>query len=202
MGFNMLTQEKIESLLRNAPEHLKYKERITALDFETPNRYSDRACSIGLTVIEREKITESVEFLINPEEDFDWQCIRVHGINPEDVEDAPTFDVLWPEIEDYFTADLVIAHNAPFDLLVLKRLFKAYGIEHDPVMCADTVTISRNVYGSLMPNHKLGTLCRELGIELDAHHAGSDSYGCAALYLRMLARDGDLSRFERQYSFD
>ena len=41
----------------------------------------------------------------------------------------------------------------------------------------------------------------ELGIPLDAHQAGSDSFGCAELYLRMQETAGNLDSFDRVYSF-
>lgn len=201
MSFNMLTREKLDALIAGAPEELRYKGRIVAFDVETPNRFADRLCSIGLTVIEKERVTESMEYLVDPECDFEPLCINIHGITPDDVKGSPLFPEIWSVIEPLFYDGLVIAHNAGFDLSVLKHLFLHYGIDAEPVRYADTLQISRRVYGKLMPNHKLGTLCRELGIELDAHHAGSDSFGCAELYLRMLAREGDLSSFEKTYSF-
>lgn len=200
--FNLITQEKLNELMRSAPEELRYANPITAFDVETPNVRADRLCSIGLTLVEQEKITDSFEYLVYPDTYFDDLCVGVHGITPERVEEEPEFPAIWDRIRPFFEDRLILAHNACFDLNVLKRLFQHYGIEQAPVRYADTVQISRAVYGKLMPNHKLGTLCRELGIDLDAHHAGSDSYGCAALYLRMLAREGDLKRFEKVFRFD
>ena len=199
MAFNMLTKEKLERLLAGAPKELAYKGKITAFDFETPNRNADRACSIGVTVIERERITGSFEYLMDPETYFDDICISVHGITPADVEGAPCFPEVWEKIRYHFETGLVIAHNAGFDLRVLRQLCIHYGIACPDLRYADTLAISRAVLGRTVPNHKLGTLCGCFGIELDAHHAGSDSYGCAALYLRMLEKAGDLDRFEKIY---
>ena len=61
--------------------------------------------------------------------------------------------------------------------------------------------IARNLLGKNVPNHKLGTLCDWMGIPLNAHHAGSDSLGCAEIYLNMLEEYGPLDRFEKTFSF-
>ncbi len=198
-SFNLLTKEKLDEMLASGPAELAYREKVTAFDFETPNRNADRACSIGVTLIEREKITDSFEILIDPETWFDSLCVSIHGITPEAVEGAPLFPEVWERIRSHFEDSLVIAHNAGFDLRVLKQLFIHYGISCPDLRYADTLRISRAVFQRDVPDHKLGTLCRCCGIDLDAHHAGSDSYGCAALYLLMQQKKGDLSMFERIY---
>ncbi len=202
MELHLLTKEKLESLVASGPPELAYKEGITAFDFETPNREADRACSIGVTLIDSERVSESFEILIDPETYFDTLCVGIHGITPARVKGAPTFPEVWDRIRSLFTDRLVIAHNAGFDLRVLKKLLLHYGLDCPPVRYADTLQISRAVYGKRIPNHRLGTLCGKLGIELDAHHAGSDSLGCAEIYLKMLARAGDLSRFEKVYDME
>ena len=48
-------------------------------------------------------------------------------------------------------------------------------------------------------NHKLNTMCNLLGIELDHHHAGSDSRACGKILLRCLEEGIDAKRFIRVY---
>lgn len=201
----LITMEKLRQLAEQVPAHLRRREprRILAFDVETPNNRSSAICSIGLTALLDDEVQYTKEFLMDPEAEFDWRCIRVHGIRAQDVEGKPNFRALWPQIEPEFSAaELVIAHNAPFDLGMLKRVLARYDLWMPPVRFADTVVMSRRIFGDSMPNHKLGTLCSCLGIDLDAHHAGSDSYGCAEVYARLLRRAGDLTAFEQVYSFD
>ena len=199
-----ITEEKLKELLAGAPEHLRPvpPRRMVAFDVETPNSRCDRICSAGLTVIENNRVVESTEIRINPETEFDWRCIKVHGIRPSDVKDEPAFPEVWDRIRGIMESSVILAHNAMFDLGVLRKLLDHYELEFHPVRYADTLRISRAVYGKLMPNHKLGTLCQELGIPLSAHQAGSDSFGCAELYLRMQEAAGSLTQFDRTYSFD
>ncbi|AEV94867.1 3'-5' exonuclease [Pediococcus claussenii] len=156
-----------------------------AMDFETaaPNR--DSACSIALTIIQNNQITDELYSLINPEVEFNWRNIQVHGIHEEDVVDAPTFPELWPYISEFFTPDqIVVAHNASFDNSVLKKTLERYQIGRLPYLSIDTLKTSKQFY-PFLPNHKLNTLCSSLGIELDHHHnALDDSKACANILLK------------------
>ncbi len=199
-----IDEEKLKQLREHAPEHLKLPviERAVAFDVETPNGKSERMCSIGITRIENNRITGSVEYRINPEQDFDWFCVQIHGITQEEAEMEPVFPEVWPMIREDLENGLVLAHNARFDLNVLKKTLKAYDLNWHPVRFADTVEIARSLLGRTVMNHKLGTLCDYYSIPLDAHQAGSDSFGCAAVYLNLLEEYGPLNRFERDFSFE
>ena len=54
-----IDEQKLNELKEMAPEHLRIPkiERAVAFDVETPNGKSERMCSIGMTVIENNKIT-------------------------------------------------------------------------------------------------------------------------------------------------
>ena len=46
------------------------------------------------------------------------------------TEDAPRFDVLWPELEPFFKNYIVIAHNASFDMGVIRHTLDHFGISY------------------------------------------------------------------------
>ena len=50
-----------------------------------------------------------------------------------------------------------------------------------------------------LPNHRLNTLCDYLALELDHHHAGSDSRACGEVLLRCLNNGGKIAPFIRTY---
>ena len=199
-----IDEEKLKELRAMTPDHLKAPsiDRAVAFDVETPNGKAERMCSIGITVIENAKVKRSLEYRINPEQDFDWFCVKVHGITQEEAECEPAFPEVWSKIREELDKGLILAHNARFDLNVLKRTLKAYDLDFHDVKFADTVEIARALLRKTVPNHKLGTLCECMGIPLDAHHAGSDSYGCAEIYLRLMETYGSLERFERTFCFE
>ena len=104
-------------------------ERLIAFDVETPNAYNDRMSSIGIAVIEEGKIVHTFSSLIDPETHFDAFNIALTGITPEMTEDAPTFAELWSDVGALMQSGVLAAHNAAFDMRVLSRCMRNYGID-------------------------------------------------------------------------
>ena len=174
--------------------------KIIAFDVETPNYHNDRICSIGISIIENGVVVDTKTFLVNPECEFDRKNIEIHGIRPEDVKDAPTFNVVWNDVGALFRNNLIAAHNATFDLCVLKKTLAAYGIEETLVYFVCTLKITQTVLTEV-ENHRLPTLCDYYGISLSHHDAGSDSYACAEMLCKLMASGIDLNDFMASYSF-
>lgn len=174
--------------------------RIIAFDVETPNRYGNSICSIGITVSEPGREPVSRQYLVNPEADFEYINTRIHGIYPEDVEFSPTFPEIWQVIGPIMNSGILAAHNAAFDLRVLRGLFARYGIAQQPLPYICTCQTSRKILKN-MPNHKLNTICADLGIPLCHHDAGSDSRACAEILRRFMASGICLDPYLRLYDF-
>lgn len=155
-----------------------------SMDFETANYQPYSACSLALVMVEKNKIVDEYYSLINPQTDFFYRNIQIHGIRPKDVADAPLFPEVWQEIQHYFQDNrLVIAHNASFDNGVLASCLEHYGIQQPHYLSLCTVRTSRKLFPE-MPNHKLNTVCQELGISLEHHHdALEDSRACAEILM-------------------
>lgn len=111
-------------------EYIEVKDmNFVAMDFETANAKRASACSIALAIVRDNQVAHEFYSLINPEMEFSWRNINVHGIHEKDVVDAPTFPEVWDHIAPLFTANkLVIAHNAAFDNSVLKRTLERYDV--------------------------------------------------------------------------
>lgn len=176
--------------------------RYIAFDVETPNYANDRMSAIGITVVEAGEIAGEYYTLVNPEQRFDRFNIALTGITPEMVADKPTFPELWREIGPLMDSGLLIAHNAPFDMSVLAKCLRDYGIcWHPTVRYACTCQMSRRLLPQL-PNYKLNTLSDYLGLELDHHHAGSDSLACGEILLHHLRGGASVAPFVRTYDME
>lgn len=164
----------------------------TAIDVETPNRYSRSICSIGLVHIGEASEPVRLHYLVNPEDDFDGINISIHGIRPEDVENEPTLEAIWPEIEPYFSNGLLLAHNALFDLPVMRRALERHGIYAEGWRYLCTLEKARrHIPKYAFGSHRLDALCEGLGIALDCHHnALCDALACANLYEYLRAHYG------------
>lgn len=174
--------------------------RFVAFDVETPNYANDRMSAIGITVIEDGVLTDSFYSLINPETHFDAFNTRLTGISARTVQNAPTFPQIWEQIAPIMSSGLLTAHNAVFDLGVLKRCLAAYGMDWKPyVRYVCTVQMGRRLLPGM--RHNLDVLCGYYGIALDHHHAESDSRACAEILLRYLDAGADIRQFIRTWSF-
>jgi len=167
--------------------------RLTILDFETANDHPASACSIGFVVFEEGVIIHEAIHLIKPDKAhayFSPHNIEIHGIEPEMVLEAPSFEELWPELVPWFRDTILVAHHAPFDMGVLNALIQQYGISKPLVTYLDTVEIARKMWPYL-PNHKLNTVCAFLEIPLDHHEALSDARGSALILMNAMAQSDD-----------
>ena len=175
--------------------------RFIAFDVETPNHLSNRMSAIGITVIEDGTIKDEFYSLVNPETYFEYFNTRLTGISEETVKDAPTFPELWPEIEPLMSGGLLVAHNAVFDMGVLKKCLQYYEIDWKPyVRYICTVQMGRRILPGM--SHKLDVLCDYYGIELDHHQAASDSRACAKILLRYLEQGADIRKSIRTCSLN
>ncbi len=170
--------------------------RFIAFDVETPNRRSDRMSAVGITVIEDGIIEDGYYSLVNPETHFDYFNTQITGISEETVRNAPVFPEVWTQIEPLMSSGLLVAHNAVFDMGVLKKCLYDYGIEWKPyVRYICTVQMGRRILPGM--SHKLNALCEYYGICLDHHKADSDSRACADILLRYLDGGADIKQFIR-----
>ncbi|GGN98372.1 exonuclease domain-containing protein [Saccharibacillus kuerlensis] len=155
-----------------------------AIDFETANAKRASVCAVGLVDVRDGQIVDEYYTLVNPHDDFDRFCIAVHGITPDQVENSPSFTDIWPELRSRIENRILVAHNASFDMSVLRRSAEEHGLElpHIQYMCS--CLMSRKIWPG-MPNHKLNTVARELNLGAFKHHdAIEDARTAAKIFLR------------------
>ena len=156
--------------------------RYVAIDFETANNQPTSACSVGLAKMEQGSLVDSFYSLIRPPSSyFSPMNISIHGIRPEDVTDAPEFDRIWPEILLFIGDDFLIAHNAPFDVGILRAMLTHYELPIPPLRYTCTVRISRKIWPQFSSHH-LTDLSRRFGFDYRAHHALDDAVNCALVF--------------------
>lgn len=155
-----------------------------AIDFETANYPRASACAVALVRVREGAVEDTLFSLIKPPPEMPIlrTFTAIHGIRQEDVVNAPTFAELWPRLLAFIDVDFLVAHNAPFDRGVLASCLRYYGIEREPPRFECTVAASRRAWPTLA-NHRLDTVSRYLGIELDHHQALSDAIACARIYV-------------------
>jgi DNA polymerase-3 subunit epsilon len=154
------------------------------IDFETATAQRDSPCEIGLTFVQDGQIIETKSWLIKPKYNkFDYFNMLIHGIRPEHVADKPEFNELWTEIKPLIENKFLIAHNAGFDISVLRRTLEAYHLPFPTINYSCSYIFSKKVWQGL-PAYDLKTLCKVNNIEFNHHRAGEDSKATAELSLK------------------
>ena len=156
-----------------------------SIDFETANEYRDSACQLGITTVQNEAIKYVKSWIINPEQSFSTYNTSIHGIDETMVQGQPTFKELWPEILPYFgneeMGNIIVAHNATFDINVLLCMLERYNIVPLDGIFLCTLAIARRTW--VQPSYSLSSLCNAFNIIPGKHDAGEDSRACAELLL-------------------
>lgn len=143
----------------------------TAIDFETANSYRGSPCSVGLVRVRGGQIVDSRHWLIRPPEGADWfdsWNTAIHGITGDMVADAPRWRDILPAIVSFIGDDVVVAHNAGFDLGVIRYACALDNIEWPDLQFLCTLVMARRAMP--LPTYRLPFLAETMGITFNDHH--------------------------------
>lgn len=161
----------------------------TGIDFETANPKRASACAVGLVRIRDGRVAHEMTTLIQPPAGFrEFSAInmQVHGITPAMVVSAPP----WREVADLITryvgADLLVAHNAPVEISVLRQACAASNIPVPRLDFLCTLDLARRACD--LPSRRLPDVAAEFGVRLGRHHDPLADARCAAEVAVAMAR--------------
>ena len=87
-----------------------------AIDFETANGCRSSVCSVGVVVVRGGEIVDTFYSLIQPEPNYyAWFCQRVHGLGPEDTDNAEVFPYVWEKIAPRIEGSYSVGNNICVD---------------------------------------------------------------------------------------
>lgn len=167
-----------------------------AIDFETANHRANSACQLAAVVVQGSQIVAERSWLIRPPSNqFSRFNIAVHGIRPADVAHAPTMAGIWPEFQELIRNQILVAHNARFDVSVLLSSLGEYSIGCPDFEFHCTRVLARAAWPG-RPRYGLKPLGVWLGLNFKHHDALEDARVCAKIALRVEATYGEPSAFE------
>ena len=158
-----------------------------AFDFETANSRSDSACQLAAVSVRSGQIVAERCWTIRPPRlYFSPRNISIHGIRPEQVVDAATMEQLWPELLEFVDGQLLVAHNACFDIGVLVASLAAFDVACPHIEFSCTRAIARRAWPG-RSGYGLKPLGNWLGVDFRHHDALEDSRCCARIALAAAA---------------
>ena len=155
------------------------------LDFETANSSRTSAYALGMAEVTNGEITKTWDYLFDPEEPFDYFNMKLHGVTPDIVNGKPIFIEVWSELKEIISDKIVIAHNASFDISVLRHVLDKYNLEYPSFKYSCTRILSKKTWADLV-NYRLDTVAANLNIEFKHHQECEDAIATAKIFNEIL----------------
>lgn len=156
-----------------------------AIDFEMACYSKLSPCSIGVAVFDHGSLTESRTWLLKPADPGKFSFSHLHGITWDHVKNQATIKDIWYELRGLLHNRFIVAHNANFDLPILKENLEHYGIEYPNYYFGCTKNLAMRNFSHLK-DYKLETICDLLSIEYGNHDSEADAISCGRIFAKML----------------
>jgi DNA polymerase III epsilon subunit-like protein len=146
----------------------------------------------AMAIDENYVVRRELSKLINPEISISEDITKITKLTNADLADKPTFNYFVPFIQDFFSgADLLLAHNAPFDIEMMRNELTRVGVRNftwpNMMMC----TAEEYHHRMGFTPHMKDLYERIVGVPLKQTHRALDD--CRALF-EILKKDDFLSR--------
>ncbi len=164
-------------------------ERILILDTETTGLNYDVHKIIEIGIIElKDNILTQKRFheYINPQQDISLSAQKIHGISNEFLINKPTFCEIAPKFLNFIKDDVIVIHNAAFDINFINKELNNCGLSDISNPITDTIQIAKKEFPGQSVN--LDSLCKKLNIintRQDYHGALLDANLLAKVYLKL-----------------
>ncbi|PZC44892.1 MAG: DNA polymerase-3 subunit epsilon/ATP-dependent DNA helicase DinG [Chloroflexi bacterium] len=156
-----------------------------SLDLETTGLDigRDRITEVGMVRFTRDSVQATYSQLVNPHRDIPLRVQQLTSIAPADVADAPHFNSIRLDIEDFLADATIVGQNIGFDLSVLAR---ADLIPPGDVL--DTLELARLIDPGHR-THSLAALAQRYHVaQPSAHRALADAETARAVFLALYDR--------------
>jgi DNA polymerase-3 subunit epsilon len=164
----------------------------TAIDFETANSSSASACAVGLARVRDGRVVATQGWLIQPPPGHDRFFeinVGIHGITPADVAHALGWSEQLADLLAFAGDDILVAHNAGFDMTVLRRACEVTGDAYPAFRYLCSLQVARKTYE--LDSYRLPLAAAAAGFLDFAHHdAAADALACAHIVIDAAARAG------------
>lgn len=160
----------------------EYPSDYVVIDFET-NGLNPKECDIIQMAAIRYRNDVKVSAFISfvNATTIPSKVTELTSITIEDCQSAPTLEDLLPQLLKFIGSDVIVAHNASFDLGFLMESMNRLNIPGQTFIYVDTLRLARQKIKGVKW-HKLPILKKYLKLEYDSHLAEDDCYVCHEVY--------------------
>lgn len=183
---------KPDYIFNPSPTPLR-EARYCVFDTETTGlsaRY-ERMIEFGAVIVEKGRILKRFDTFIKPDISLEHagEAMAVNNITAEDLKNAPTIDEILPQIIDLLGDNILVAHNATFDVGFLNAALERYHASHpgstlpmrieNPIV--DTLPLSHYLF-PFAGKHNEQAMLKNLNLNVyDPNKAHRADYDCECL---------------------
>lgn len=150
---------------------------LAVVDVETTglDPEQDRVIEIGVVHMQGGEVQDVYQSLVNPQRDLPPEVVNITGIQPEQLTDAPTFDLIAADVARMLEGRAFVAYNLAFDRAFVKGELERAGLAFVDTVFLDPLIFVRELHRN-EGSKRLGAVAERLGIPLDdAHRAAADA---------------------------
>jgi DNA polymerase III epsilon subunit family exonuclease len=163
--------------------------RFVVFDLETTGLSPGRAriCEIGAQRVCRLELADSFETLVDPGVSLPPAITALTGIGPAELRGAPRAELAVRRLLDFAADDVLVAHNARFDLAFLDREVERLTGRRIAASVVDTVWLARRLLATRTLRFGLGPLAHFFGTRSEpCHRALPDARATAEILVSLI----------------
>ena len=167
------------------------------VDLETTGSIAGRhaVTEIALVRVCEGRIERRWRSFVNPRQPIPPFISALTGITDQMVSGAPPIGRLLPNIVELVGDAILVGHNVRFDAGFIDHELRSHGYPALENPTIDTLVLARRTIAEVA-NYRLGTLTRELGIDVERHHrALADATATANLLVHCIRKLEDSGVF-------
>ncbi len=197
-----LVPDKAENIVFSPKGQTLDDTTYCVLDLETTgiSFYTEKITEVGIMKVRNGEVIDEFCTFVNPEKPIPPKVVEVTNITDDMVKDAPTIDVVMPQILEFVGDSVLVAHNAKFDIGFLKHNCKQLGLELNNTYL-DTLALSRFLFPSFK-KHKLGYIAEKLKIEVEVAHRALDDVDTTVKVLKVMFEELREKKVEKLEDID
>ncbi len=200
-----VVNDSTEIVLNPQPLELKTATYIV-FDIETTGLSitQNKIIEIAAVKMQDGKEIDRYATFVDPHERIPYNIQQLTNITDEMVRGAPEIDQVIREFVQFAGDDILVAHNARFDIGFIQATLKNHDLPEMTNPVLDTLELARLLYPTLK-NHRLNTLAAKYKVALESHHRAIDDTIALGGILFGLLKDAEqerrLTRLDRLNDF-
>ena len=161
------------------------------LDVETTglSPKTDKIIEISILKVRNGIPVDTYTSLVTPGKNLSSRITKLTGLTDSDLADAPPFCDIAKTVSNFIGQNLILAHNAPFDLNFISKAMSECDIKFDPVYI-DTMQLARKAYPQF-EKHKLEYLIPKLHLAGEQTHRAADDVDCTWKLFQLICEKFD-----------